>query len=134
MPGLARLVSLENEDLFCLFHKITEDTAVTGRADRSIINVVVLITIPATRFAENQLMVLDTMVPQPFNSLLPMLLCSGGKEADVMPLLIPLVNLRDRVRIRTRVSHRVRVLILDVFTDATVDVDDEYLPQSSPRV
>src|SRR2546427_1345591 len=99
-PGWQDLVSLEDEDLFRLFHKITEDTAVTGRADRSIINVVVLITIPATRFAENQLMVLDTMVPQPFNSLLPMLLCSGGKEADVMPLLIPLVNLRDRVRIR----------------------------------
>ena len=71
MPGLARLVSLENEDLFCLFHKITEDTAVTGRADRSIINVVVLITIPATRFAENQLVVFDTMVPQTIQQSVP---------------------------------------------------------------
>ena len=99
---------------------------ITGRADRSIINVVILITIPATRFAENQLVVLDTMVPQPFNSLLPMLLGSGGEEADVMALLIPVVNLRDRIRIITRVSHPFRVLIIDVLTDTTVDVNDEY--------
>ena len=133
LPGLAGLVSLEDEDLFRLFHKITENTAVTGRADRSIINVVILITIPATRLAQNQLVILDTMVPQPFNSLLPMLLGPGGEEADVMALLVPLINLSDRVRIRTRVYHLLRVLIIDVFTDATVDVDDEYLPQSCPR-
>ena len=94
----------------------------------------VLIAVPAARFAENQLVVLDIMVPQPFNSLLPVRLSSGGEEADVMSLFIPVVNLRDRVRIGTRVSHLLRVLIIDVFTDAAVDVDDEYLPQSSPRV
>ena len=93
----------------------------------------VLITIPATRFAENQLVVLDTVVPQPFNSVLPVRLGSGGEEADVMALLMPLVNLRDRVRIRTCMSHPFRVLIIDVLTDTTVDVDDEYLPQPSPR-
>ncbi len=74
-------------------------------------------------------MVLDPVLPQPFYSVLPMLLGSGCEEANVVPLLEPLIDLRDRIRVRLRVSHLVRILVVDVLADAPVYVNDEDFSQ-----
>ncbi len=129
LPGLALSVFLENENFFRLFHKIPEHSTVTRRPYRRVVNVVILVAVATPWLAENQLVILDPVITQPLCSLFTVFLSPGREETDVVTLVVPLVNLRDRIRIGTRVSHSLRILVLNMLADTPVNIDDEYFPQ-----
>ena len=62
-----------------------------------------------------------------------MLFCSRREEADEVTLVIPLVDLCDRVRIWLRAWHQLRMLIVNMLADDPVNIDDEDLSQNETR-
>lgn len=123
-------IILENRDFLCLLHKIAEDTLVRGRPDRRVIDVVILVSPGSAWLSQDQLVILDTLFLQPLYGGIPMLLGSSSEETNVVSLFIPFINLRDGVREWTSVLHPLWILIVYMLTNATVNVNDEDLPQS----
>ena len=124
------LVVVEDKDFLGFPHHVSENSLVPSSANWRIVDVVILISITSTRLSENQLMIPDPMVLQPFNSLLSMILRPSSEKANVMALLKPLVDLGDRVRIGSGMSHAFRILVVYVLTDTAINVDDEDLAQT----
>ncbi len=62
-----------------------------------------------------------------------MIFCSCREKADEVTLVIPLVDLCDRVRIWLRARHHLRMLIVNMLADDPVNVDDEDLSQNETR-
>ena len=58
-----------------------------------------------------------------------MFVCSGSEEADEVSLVIPFVDLCDRVRVWLGGRHQLRMLIVNMLANDSVNVDDEDLAQ-----
>jgi len=58
-----------------------------------------------------------------------MLFRPSCEEANVVPLIIPFIDLPDRFRIRLRGTHQFRMLIVHVLTDTAIDVQKKYFGQ-----
>jgi hypothetical protein len=64
----------------------------------------------------------DSILPKPLLGYLTMLLPPGREETNVMTLIIPFIDLLDRLHIGLSNTHQFRMFIVDMFTDAIFDV------------
>src|SRR5207302_8680276 len=62
---LTGLLVLEDHHVPCLLHHVAEDSLVPGCPNRSVVNVMVLVSFIAPRLAEDQLVILHSMFLKP---------------------------------------------------------------------
>src|SRR5947199_7996457 len=93
----------------------------------------VLVSFIAPRLAEDQLVIPHSMFLKPGQSSFSMFFCSSREEADEVALVMPLVDLCDRVRICLRGSHPPRIPLAHILAASppTSDTDPPPHPLSS---